>query len=60
MTVISAVLVAIIAVGEISISANAAMTVNSYTADNDEGNVTLFNTMKVVRNKAHGVPTPGL
>lgn len=33
---------------------------NSYTADDDEGNVTLFNTMKVVRNKAHGVPTPGL
>ena len=33
MTVISAVLVAIIAVGAISISANAAMTVNSYTAD---------------------------
>ena len=29
---------------------------NSYTADDDEGNVTLFNTMKVVRNKAHGVP----
>ena len=26
----------------------------------DEGNVTLFNTMKVVRNKAHGVPTPEL
>ena len=33
---------------------------NSYTADDDEGSVTLFNTMKVVRNKAHGVPTPGL
>ena len=33
---------------------------NSYTADDDEGNVTLFNTMKVVRNKAHGVLTPGL
>lgn len=33
---------------------------NSYTADDDEGNVTLFNTMKVVRNKAHGVPAPGL
>ncbi|MBR4520081.1 MAG: metallophosphoesterase family protein [Paludibacteraceae bacterium] len=33
---------------------------NSYTADDDEGNVTLFNTMKVVRTKAHGVPTPGL
>ena len=33
---------------------------NSYTADDDEGNVTLFNTMKVVRNKAHGVPTPEL
>ena len=29
---------------------------NSYTADDDEGNVTLYNTMKVVRNKAHGVP----
>lgn len=33
---------------------------NSYTADDDEGNVTLFNTMKVVRTKPHGVPTPGL
>lgn len=33
---------------------------NSYTADDDEGNVTLFNTMKVVRTKAHTVPTPGL
>lgn len=33
---------------------------NSYTADDDEGNVTLFNTMKVVRNEAHGVPTPEL
>lgn len=29
---------------------------NSYTADDDEGNVTLFNTMKVVRTKPHGVP----
>jgi len=29
---------------------------NSYTADDDEGNVTLFNTMRVVRNAAHGVP----
>ena len=32
----------------------------AYMADDDEGNVTLFNTMKVVRNKAHGVPTPEL
>lgn len=30
---------------------------NSYTADDDEGNVTLFNTMRVVRNAAHGVPS---
>ena len=30
---------------------------NSYTADDDEGNVTLFNTMKVVRTKEHGLPT---
>ena len=29
---------------------------NSYTADDDQGNVTLFNTMRVVRNAAHGVP----
>ena len=29
---------------------------NSYTADDDHGNVTLFNTMKVVRTKPHGVP----
>ena len=29
---------------------------NSYTADNNEGDVTLINTMKVVRTKAHGVP----
>ncbi len=29
---------------------------NSYTADNDEGNVTLFNTMRVVRTKPHSVP----
>ena len=33
MTVTGAVLAAIIAIGAISISANAAMTVNSYTAD---------------------------
>ena len=31
---------------------------NSYTADDDEGNVTLFNTMKVVRTKPHGIPAP--
>ncbi len=30
---------------------------NSYTADDDEGKVTLLNTMKVVRTKAHGVPS---
>ena len=29
---------------------------NSYTADDDEGHVTLLNTMKIVRTKAHGVP----
>ncbi len=29
---------------------------NSYTADNDEGDVTLFNTMRVVRTKAHTTP----
>jgi len=29
---------------------------NSYTADDDEGNVTLFNTMKVVRTQPHGIP----
>jgi len=29
---------------------------NSYTADDDEGNVTLINTMRVVRNKQHTVP----
>ena len=29
---------------------------NSYTADDDEGNATLYNTMKVVRTKPHGVP----
>lgn len=29
---------------------------NSYTADDDEGNVTLFNTMRVVRTQPHGVP----
>ena len=33
---------------------------NSYTADDVNGNITLFNTMKVVRTKAHTVPTPGL
>lgn len=33
---------------------------NSYTADDDEGNVTLFNTMKVVRTKPHGVPQVNL
>ena len=33
---------------------------NSYTADDDEGNATLLNTMKVVRTKAHSVPTPSL
>ena len=38
---------------------------NSYTADDDEGNVTLINTMRIVRNRAHtqtdireGVITP--
>lgn len=30
---------------------------NSYTADDDEGNVTLLNTMRIVRTKAHGTPT---
>ena len=30
---------------------------NSYTADDDEGNVTLINTMKVVRTKPHGIPS---
>lgn len=29
---------------------------NSYTADDDQGNVSLLNTMRVVRTKAHGVP----
>lgn len=29
---------------------------NSYTADDDAGNVTLINTMRVVRTKTHGVP----
>ena len=29
---------------------------NSYTADDDAGNVTLLNTMKVVRTKPHGLP----
>ena len=29
---------------------------NSYTADDDEGNVTLYNTMRVVRTKPHTVP----
>ena len=29
---------------------------NSYTADDDEGHVTLLNTMRVVRTKNHGVP----
>ena len=30
---------------------------NSYTADDDEGHVTLLNTMKVVRTKPHTIPT---
>ncbi len=30
---------------------------NSYTADDDEGNVTLYNTMRVVRNKPHTTPS---
>lgn len=29
---------------------------NSYTADDDQGNVTLLNTMRVVRSKNHSVP----
>ena len=29
---------------------------NSYTADDDEGNVTLLNTMRIVRTKNHSVP----
>ena len=29
---------------------------NSYTADDDQGNATLYNTMKVVRTKPHSVP----
>ncbi len=29
---------------------------NSYTADDDEGNVTLLNTMRIVRTKDHTVP----
>ena len=30
---------------------------NSYTADDDEGHVTLLNTMKIVRTKPHTIPT---
>lgn len=30
---------------------------NSYTADDDKGNVTLLNTMRVVRTKAHTTPS---
>ena len=30
---------------------------NSYTADDDEGNASLLNTMKIVRTKQHSVPT---
>lgn len=30
---------------------------NSYTADDDEGNVTLLNTMRIVRNREHTVPS---
>lgn len=30
---------------------------NSYTADDDEGNVTLINTMRIVRNREHTVPS---
>ncbi len=29
---------------------------NSYTADDDQGNVTLFNTMRIVRNTPHTAP----
>ncbi len=29
---------------------------NSYTADDDEGNVTLINTMRIVRTKPHTIP----
>ena len=29
---------------------------NSYTADDDQGNVSLLNTMRIVRTKSHGVP----
>ena len=29
---------------------------NSYTADDDEGNVTLINTMRIVRTKEHTTP----
>ena len=29
---------------------------NSYTADDDQGNVTLFNTMRVVRTQPHTIP----
>ena len=32
---------------------------NSYTADDDAGNVTLFNTMRVVRTQAHSTPSMG-
>ncbi len=30
---------------------------NSYTADDDQGNVSLLNTMRVVRTKNHSIPT---
>ena len=29
---------------------------NSYTADDDQGNVTLYNTMRVVRTRPHSIP----
>lgn len=32
------------------------MEFNSYTADDDQGNVTLLNTMRIVRTKNHSVP----
>ena len=33
---------------------------NSYTADDDQGNVTLLNTMRIVRTKAHTTPVQTL
>jgi hypothetical protein len=31
--------------------------INSYTADDDQGNVSLLNTMRIVRTKEHTIPT---